>query len=125
MGWSNREGVDYEDAKRPTADEETNKSGWVAYYAWGRGGGGIHTPHYVYMPGWTDISDIRDSIVYSHESWMHDAEYAGIAIHRGVTPPFSVIDKARMEAAENLRLANELFWDLSDKAANYVGDKSK
>lgn len=116
MTWTTMEGVDYDDASRPTADEPTNTTGWIAYYAWGRGGHGKYEPKYVFLPGWNDISEIRYHIVDKYEIWIQDSESARIVIHRGVVPPAVAVRKAYRSACSAFdsakahveRLANEL-----------------
>lgn len=120
MGWSEREGVDYDDAKRPTADEETNATGWIAYYAWGRGGHGIYTPHYRFSPDVTDHETLRDWIVHNFESWMEYAESGYLTIHRGVTPPAEVVLKAYKNAQDRVVRANAYADEMAAEVAKYA-----
>lgn len=106
MSWTERDGIDYEDAKRPTADEPDNKTGWVAYYAWGRGGSGMYRPNYLFRPGEDSIDTLREDISYYHESWMEHAESAYLTIHRGVVPPLSVVKSALKSARNRADAAN-------------------
>jgi hypothetical protein len=123
MGWSEREGVDYDDAKRPTADEETNATGWIAYYSWGRGGGGMYTPHYHFAPDMTNQEELRDWIVDRFESWMQFAESANLTIHRGVTPPAKVVLKAYEYAEERVVRANGYVKRMAAEVTKYASDE--
>lgn len=123
MGWSTNTGVDYEDAKRPTVDEETNATGWIAYYCWGRGGGGMHTPHYRFIPHWTSEEELRDWIVDRFESWMQYAESGTIVIHRGVTPPPNVVLNAYKRAQEKVVSATEYVEVMAEEVTKYAAEE--
>lgn len=100
MSVANVERVDYEDANRPTADEPTNLTGWLAYYCCDRSGGGFHRPHYLFMPGWQEMHDIREAIIGYHETWMQYADGFSLVIHRGVTPSDEALVAEVRRAAE-------------------------
>lgn len=120
MNWTDHDGIDYEDAKRPTVDDPTNASGWIAYYAWGRGGGRMHTPNYLFRPGDVNVPDLRDHIVRNHESWMEYAESGCMVIHRGVIPPLEVVEQARKCAAAKAGEANKRLGMLTAELVKYA-----
>ena len=106
MSWSTREGVDYDDAKRPTADDPTHATGWIAYYAFDRSGGGAYRPRYRFMPGEWSFEEMRDTIVSRWESWLEHGS-GTIVIHRGVTPPLEAVQGLLVSAVEGLKRAQD------------------
>jgi hypothetical protein len=66
------------------------RTGWVRYRIYGRGGSGADKDHWIYIPGYDDPEqeeDTREYIVHNHESWAIHAEVYHLDWFYGELPP--------------------------------------
>ena len=97
---------------RPTADEPTNATGWIAYYSTDASGGGYDRPRYLYLPKWYDAEDLIEHIRYEHETWTLHADRWHIEIHRGVRPPVDEIRKYHRNLTLKMNSVGALLMEL-------------
>lgn len=91
--------------KRPIYEDGTfdPPTGWCVYYCWGRGGGGIDKPRYVYAP-WAmeyakaDHDGLAEEFVYAYEQWILTAEQGNLDVFVNVMPPKASIERAHRDA---------------------------
>lgn len=68
--------------------------GWIRYWICDKSGIGHGKWTYLYMPGWTDKSDIKENIIHTHESWAQWADSYSMEIELEVDPPDEEVDIA-------------------------------
>lgn len=65
--------------------------GWIRYWICDKSGAGHGKWKYLYMPGYTDPSDVKESVLAEHENWAIFADSYSMEVEVNVEPPMEEV----------------------------------